>query len=266
MSAKYSSFIESNLDHPELHIIAHGKAVIYTHCAPYKETENQDSVCVMERSNGDGILAVADGVGGERAGSMASRTMIESLLDNFSTNTVQELQSVLLSSVDQANHAILGQGVGAATTLAAVEINNEQIRPYHIGDSDILLVGQRGKIKFQTIAHSPVGYAVESGLLDQDEAVGHEERHYVSNVVGSNEMRIDIGPILTMSKRDRLLIASDGVSDNLLIQDIIELIRSGPIEKAAKRLLQACQQRMQEENSDPPGKPDDLSFILYQRA
>lgn len=265
MSTKYSSFIESNLDHPEVHKIAHGTAVIYTHCAPYKESANEDAVCIMERNNGDGILALADGVGGVRAGSMASRAMLESLLDNFSANTTQELQGVLLNSVDLANQAILGQGVGAATTLAAVEINREQIRPYHIGDSDILLVGQRGKIKFQTIAHSPVGYAVESGLLDQDEAVGHHERHYVSNVVGSSEMRIDIGPILAMSKRDRLLIASDGVSDNLLIQDIVELIRSGPIEKAAKRLLHACQLRMQDENSDPPGKPDDLSFILYQR-
>ena len=265
MSVKYSSFIESNLDHPELHRIAHGTAVIYTHCAPYKEYANEDAVCIMERNSGDGILAVADGVGGERAGSMASRTMLESLLDIFSANTSQELQGVLLSSVDHANHSILNQGVGAATTLAAVEISKEQVRPYHVGDSDILLVGQRGKIKFQTIAHSPVGYAVEAGLLDEDEAVGHEERHFVSNVVGSNEMRIDIGPILTMSKRDRLLISSDGLSDNLLIQDIIELIRSGPIEKAAKRLLQACQQRMQNDSSDPPGKPDDLSFILYQR-
>lgn len=272
MTDEFHSYIESNLDEPVALDVAHGIAVIFTHCAPYKDSANEDAAAAMQRKNGDGILALADGVGGERAGSMASRTMIESLCSNFSANPDQNLRGVILNSVDLANQAILAEGVGAATTIAAVEINDVQIRPYHVGDSDILLVGQRGKIKFQSIAHSPTGYAVEAGMLDEDEATGHEARHYVSNVVGSNEMRIDIGPILSLSKHDRLLIMSDGVSDNLFIQDIVDLIRCGPIEAAARNLLAACNKRMQEESSDSPNtnslpsKPDDLSFILYQRA
>jgi len=259
-------FIEENLEQPVELELAHGTAVIYTHCAEYKDNANEDAVCLMERENGDSILALADGVGGERGGSLASKIMLETLIDNFKANVNQDLQGVVLNSVDLANQSILEQGVGAATTIAAVGVHEGIIRPYHVGDSDILLVGQRGLVKFQSIPHSPTGYAIEAGMLHEDDATGHEDRHYVSNVVGSADMHIDIGPILKMSKRDRLLIMSDGVSDNLLNQEIIEIIRSGPIRKAANQLLAACLDRMKEEDPYLPGKPDDLSFILYQLA
>ena len=196
---------------------------------------------------------------------MASKIMLETLADNFKASPGQDLQGIVLNSVDLANQSILNQGIGAATTIATVGIHEGVIRPYHVGDSDILLVGQRGSVKFQSIPHSPTGYAVEAGILHEDDATGHEDRHYVSNVVGSTEMRIDIGPILKMSKHDRLLIMSDGVSDNLLNQEIINLVRTGPLMKAAQRLLNACLERMEDHSSGSPGKPDDLSFILYRR-
>lgn len=264
MPLEIHSYIEDNLEKPVELEIAHGRAIVFTHCAPYKDGANEDAVSVMERDAGDGILALADGVGGERGGSIASKVMLATLADNFKANPTQDLQGIVLNSVDLANQSILNQGIGSATTIAAVGIHEGVIRPYHVGDSDILLVGQRGKVKFQSIPHSPTGYAIEAGILHEDDATSHEERHYVSNVVGSAEMHIDIGPILTMSKRDRLLIMSDGVSDNLLNQEIIELVRRGPIKKAALALHEACRRRMDDESSATPGKPDDLSFILYQ--
>lgn len=59
---------------------------------------------------------------------------------------------------------MLAVGIGAATTLAVVKLSGRTIRPYHVGDPMILLTGQRGRIKHQNIAHSPVGYAVEAGM------------------------------------------------------------------------------------------------------
>ena len=70
----------------------------------------------------------------------------------------------------------------------------------------ILIISQRGRIKFQTIAHSPVGYALEAGMILEEEAIEHEERHVVYNVVGCSEMKIDIGPEITLSARDRVII------------------------------------------------------------
>ena len=95
-------------------------------------------------------------------------------------------------------------------------------------------------MRWQTMAHSPVGYAVEAGLLDAGEAMRHDDRHIVSNMVGSEEMRIDIGPPVTLKPHDTVLLATDGLTDNLRDEEIIEHIRKRALTKAADQLRTAC--------------------------
>jgi len=170
----------------------------------------------------------------------------------------------LLKGFEQANDKVQALGVGAGTTLAVLEIDGRLVRPYHVGDSLILIVGQRGKIKFQSIAHSPVGYAVESGMLDEDEAMHHEDRAVVSNVVGSPSMSVAVGPELTLAPRDTALIASDGLSDNLRLQEIVDRIRMGPLEEVCLALASDAKKRMHSQTAGVPSKPDDLTFVLYR--
>lgn len=159
----------------------------------------------------------------------------------------------------------MSHGAGAGTTLAVVEIQGNTIRPYHVGDSMIVLTGQRGKQKLISVAHSPVGYAVESGMLDIDDAVHHEERHLISNIVGSGDMSIEMGVSRRMARRDTLILASDGLFDNLYLDEIIEIIRTGNIEAAANELIAHARQRMRKPEGDLPCHPDDLTFIIYRR-
>ena len=91
------------------------------------------------------------------------------------------------------------RGILGGQVARRMEISNGSVRPYHVGDSVILLVGQRGKIKLQTVSHSPVGYAVEAGVLDEVEAMHHQDRHVVSNFIGSPEMRIEVGAPLRLA-------------------------------------------------------------------
>jgi serine/threonine protein phosphatase PrpC len=157
-------------------------------------------------------------------------------------------------------------GTGAATTLALVEIQDRTIRTYHVGDSEILVTGQRGKVKLQTIPHSPIGYAVEAGLMNEEDAIHHEERHVISNVIGSDQMRIEMGPPTEMAPRDTLLLASDGLFDNLLPGEIINTIRSGPLDDSLSVLVEAAQDRMVSSGGAAPSKPDDLTVIAFRRA
>ena len=166
---------------------------------------------------------------------------------------------------EKANQAVLDLGVGAATTLAVVEIQASQIRPYHVGDSEILVVGQRGKVKLHIVPHSPVGYAVESGMLDKDAAMYHADRHLVSNLIGTNDMHIQVGAPLELSRYDTVLLASDGLADNLHLEEIVALVRKGPLEKAAESLSRKAIDRMCNASEGKPSKPDDLTFILYRR-
>jgi serine/threonine protein phosphatase PrpC len=174
------------------------------------------------------------------------------------------MREAILNGVEQADERISAMGLGAATTVAIVEIRGREVRPYHVGDSMTLITGQRGKIKYLTVPHSPVGYAVESGLLDANEAMYHEERHLVSNVVGTPHMHVEIGPKVSLSVRDSLLVASDGLYDNLQVDEISAIIRKGPLPKAAAALAAQCRTRMQDYQPDRPHKPDDMSFILFR--
>ena len=66
-------------------------------------------------------------------------------------------------------------------TATVITIEGLHARSYQIGDSEAMIVGQRGLIKLQTLPHSPTGFAVEAGFLDEREALHHAERHLVSN-------------------------------------------------------------------------------------
>lgn len=249
-----------------------GTAAVFTTRSPQKQSANEDVAALLPVGPTSGVLAVADGLGGHAGGERASRLAIETiqrslhqtLLASDPLASSQWLRGAILNGIEAANAAVREIGGGAATTLALVEIQDRTIRPYHVGDSVILLTGQRGKLKLQTISHSPIGYAVEAGLMCEEDAIRHEARHMISNVIGSEEMRIEIGPQLEMARRDTLLLASDGLLDNLLPGEIVELVRSGPLQQAVAALVAEAQRRMADHGGAMPSKPDDLTVIAYR--
>ncbi len=208
---------------------------------------------------------VADGLGGQPGGATASEIAVNTLAQSLKQPGITPREAIL-QGFDQANHEIMDTGTGAATTLAVVEVKNHQLRPYHVGDSRVVVTGQRGKQKLFTVSHSPVGYAIEAGFLNEEEAISHEQRHLVSNVVGAEDMNISMGSLVTMAQRDTLLLASDGLFDNLYYEEIIALIRKGPLQAAACNLVEVAHNRMASHDSLLPCHPDDLSFIIYRPA
>ena len=260
------AYSQADFDEPLTASFLSGQAVFFTTRAPGKTTPNEDCLALLPFDEESGVLIVADGLGGLPAGSTASQLAIENMsqvLHEATTDAIP-LRDAILIGIERANEAILQQASGMATTLAVIEIQGHTIRHYHVGDAMILLTGQRGKLKAYTVSHSPVGYAVEAGLLDEEEAVHHEERHIVSNVVGATDMSISIGTTLQLATRDTLLLASDGLFDNLYMEEIVEIIRKGPLTKAAEKLVSLSQQRMQHPQQGSPSHADDLSFILYR--
>jgi serine/threonine protein phosphatase PrpC len=263
---KPQTYSQADFDQPVSSPFLAGQATFFTTRAPDKTTPNEDCLALIPFDADSGVLIVADGLGGLPAGSTASQLAIDTIaqvLDEAATADMP-LRDAILNGIEQANAAILAQASGMATTLAVVEIQGQMIRHYHVGDAMIMVTGQRGKLKAYTVSHSPVGYAVEAGMLDEEEAVHHEERHIVSNVVGATDMHMSIGTTLQLATRDTLLLASDGLFDNLYREEIVELIRKGPLSRAAAQLVSQCQQRMQHPQAGLPSHADDLSFILFR--
>jgi serine/threonine protein phosphatase PrpC len=248
--------------------IAGGLAVVYTARSPCKESANEDAALLGPCCAESGILAIADGVGGERAGgdaaALAMKTLAAAINQGLDDDAL--LRTAILNGVETANLAVQTMGVGAATTLVVVEVRGRTVRTYHVGDSMVLVVGQRGKIKLQTTSHSPVGYGVEAGLLDERDAMHHEDRHIVSNVIGSPDMKIEIGPILRLAPRDTVLLASDGLFDNLHVDEIVSQIQKGPLRTAVERMVADAHNRMTEPRSGQSSKPDDLTIVAYRRT
>ena len=244
-----------------------GSMVAYTARAPDKDTENEDTVAVIPYGPEAAVLVVADGAGGLPAGKRASMTAISSLVESLAVamSETMLLRTAILNGIEAANEAVISLANGSATTFTVVTIEGTLARSYQIGDSEAMIVGQRGRVRLQTTAHSPTGFAVEAGFLDEREALHHAERHLVSNFLGTVDMRIDVGAPVEMQTRDTVLLASDGLTDNVHVDEIIEFIRKGPLDVAANAVVDLAGKRMASNNLRDPSKPDDLSLILFRK-
>ena len=247
--------------------VAGGHAVAYTCRDPFKETENEDTVAILGYGPAAAVFVVADGAGGLPAGKRASLTAINTLAESLQEamdNTVL-LRTAILNGIEAANTAVLNLANGSATTMTVITLEGRLARSYQIGDSEAIVIGQRGLIKLQTTAHSPTGFAVEAGFLDQRDALHHEERHLVSNFIGTTDMGIDVGAAVELDQRDTVLLASDGLMDNVHVDEIIEIVRKGPLSDAIKSVVALAERRMRKACREEPSKPDDLSLILFRK-
>lgn len=245
-----------------------GVMIAYTCRSPDKETENEDTVAIIPWGPQGAVLVVADGAGGLPAGKRSSLMAVQTLVDSLQVamSETMLLRTAILNGIEAANAAVINLATGSGTTLTIVTIEGLSARAYQIGDSKAMVVGQRGRVKLQTTAHSPTGFAVAAGFLDERAALHHAERHLVSNFLGMSDMRIDVGAMLEIGPRDTVLLASDGLTDNVHFDEIIERVRKGPLDRAADAVVDLARRRMASDYSGNPCKPDDLSLILYRKT
>ncbi len=243
-----------------------GQAVVFATKHPSRLGPSQDSAVVIPTAEGV-VLAVADGVGGGPEGDKASRFAIEALLRHL-RDLGGPTRAAVLDAFEAANASVLGLGTGAATTLAVVEVSvgarGLLARTYHTGDSTIAIVGGGGKLKLVTVSHSPVGYAVEAGILDARAALHHEELNVVTNLVGIPDMRIELGAPLPLGARDTVVVGTDGLFDNVHLDEVVDLVRRGPPRRVAEALGRFARKRMEGAEPGAPSKPDDLTFVLFR--
>lgn len=257
-------YTAADMEKPEVHHVAGRRVAVLSQRSPHKQSPNEDSAAVIPWGGNAVVLVVADGLGGAALGEEASALAVRRIRLTLAQAdpAFVMLRSAILNAIEAANRDVLDLGRGAATTLAVVELVGDTMRPYHVGDSGILAFGGRGKLKLQTTAHSPVGYGVEAGLIDESDAMHHVDRHVVSNVVGADDVRIEIGSEKKLAARDTVLLASDGLFDNLHQGEIIETARKGQVGKACSALQETARQRMLEPVDGMPSKADDLTIIV----
>lgn len=242
-----------------------GRAVICVRRRPGRFTSNEDSALVAPLDGRRAVLAVADGAGGLPDGSEASKRAILALAQALLDDDLP-IADRIRRGFEEAHRDILQIGTGAATTVSLVLIDGNQLTSWHVGDSMTLVVGVEGQKRLQTVPHSPVGYALDAGLLTEQEAIRHEDLHLVSNLLGVGEPTVEIAPAIRLEKTDTVLLGSDGLFDNLLASEICSHLKSAPVERGAQWLVDEAWKRMTQPRQDDPSKPDDLSMILFRTA
>lgn len=258
-------YLDSRMEQPEIVPVTGGQVAVFVRPVPEATGPNEDAAAIVNTDHAGVVLVVADGAGGQPAGDKAAAIAVQTVIDSVQAATDEdEVRTAIVDGFDRANAAILELGVGAATTLAVVQVSSRGARTFHAGDSGILITGQRGLVKHATLHHSPVAYAVEAGVLDAEEALHHEDLNLVTNFVGATDMRITVGPTTPLALRDTILLGSDGLFDNLHDYELVECVRKGPLADVAAALLALCDERMTAPKEGMPSKPDDLAFLVYR--
>jgi serine/threonine protein phosphatase PrpC len=242
----------------------HFRVAVAMKASPDHGEENQDSCLVHEDSAGNVVMAVADGFGGAPRGAEASRLSLKAFAASCTGKSLSVAAQVI-EAFDRANEAVRELRCGAATTLFTAWCNTEsQVRICHAGDSFALVLGRGGRVKYQALQHSPGGYAEQAGISKKSiasELAGEEQ--LVLNFVGSHQMSVDVGPALELSRYDTIVLASDGLSDNLSLDEILEYSRIGAVEQCAASLLSAAVSRIESGSAD--SKPDDVTVMVCRK-
>lgn len=239
-----------------------GQCGVFSYASTNHAEDNQDSAAIINVDQNESIFVLSDGAGGHPGGDLASKIVIDELskelLDH--ANHDQLIRASVLNAIEAANKRIIDSISGAGATVCVVTVEKNIVRPYHIGDSVIAIVGQRGKLIYRNTEHSPLGYAIRSELVSE-EHLDSKVSHEVFNLIGNNEMHIEIGPEIKLKKSDTVLICSDGITDVISLDECLSIIKAGALKKASNKLINKYFSLVQDMEHK-----DDATFIIFRKS
>lgn len=225
--------------------------------------QNQDSFALQQLEGGRVIALVCDGMGGARAGNVASEMAVECFMTRFFEQEREtDDQERMRLAADEANQTVFQRATtdpdcaGMGTTLVAalagpeeaVILNEGDSRAYHINQDGIVLI---------TRDHSLVEDLVERGELTREEARNHPHKNLITRALGAEPILMTDCFRQALAEGDCLLLCSDGLSNVVTEQEMLyEVIHGGADESCCQRLLDIALQR---------GAPDNVTVVLIRR-
>ena len=230
-----------------------------------RRSNNQDYINCYKNRAGINLIVLADGMGGHRAGHIASEMTATDLGAAWVDTQIQSLNDVrewYIAQIEAENQKIYSLGLqeeykGMGTTLEMVVIIDQQMIYAHVGDSRIGVL--RGEEYTQlTNDHSLVGALVRAGQITEEEAEHHPQKNIVTQSIGQSEpVEADIA-IKTLEPHDLVLMNSDGLTDMVPHDDIRDILMSDvSLEDKAETLVRFA---------NNAGGKDNISVGLIQLA
>lgn len=227
-------------------------------------TINQDSIFISTQPVGklNNLFIVADGMGGHKAGDVASRAAIENFVKYVCTTHMTDPANILDSGIISINKDIYDMANsnrdydGMGTTFVATTLVGNHIYIANVGDSRLYLVNR--EIQQITRDHSLVEDMVRMGMIEKDEAKTHYKKNVITKALGVADDKTSTPDIfeIEIEKGDKLLLCSDGLTNMVEDYDIKKIINTSEgIEDAVRRLI---------DQANENGGKDNISAILIE--
>ena len=230
-----------------------------------RRTNNQDYANQYKNKAGKSMIFLADGMGGHRAGNIASEMAVTDLGAAWvatEISTINEVREWFAENLEKENQQIhrIGQDEehkGMGTTLEAVAVIDDQVLFAHVGDSRIGLV-RNGEYHQLTSDHSLVNALLKAGQITEEEAAHHPQRNIITQSIGQkDELQPDFG-MVTVEAGDFIVINSDGLTNMISGDEIRDIVVSDlSVEEKAKTLIRFA---------NNAGGLDNITVVLIRFA
>ncbi len=208
------------------------------------------------------LLVVSDGVGGSVSGEIASQFAIHAINDSLARLSWSiPAHDRLIAAVEQANYVVWNYGKdvpaykGMSATVTAILIEQDSAYIAQVGDSRAYLIRQNRTTQITT-DQSLVELMISKGLLTPEEAAQHPRKNVILQAVGLEEIiQVDVRK-LCLQQKDYLIVCSDGLSNNVLESEMMQIIKN------SSSLSEACQQLVSLAN-ERGGKDNITVTIAY---
>ena len=216
-------------------------------------SHNEDSVTIVKNASGEHLMIVADGMGGHRAGEIASSmvvTQIGTRFSNLSTiGSKMDAVKWLKENVDEVNDSILKYGeehtesMGLGTTVVMALLTKDFLIFVNIGDSSGYVLKNKVLHKI-TKEHTLVNFLVETGELTPEEAINHPKKNVLMKALGASEKQeldiFDVDPNV-----DAILLVTDGLTNMLTMDQVEKVLNDDELKYEDKliKLIRKCNAR-----------------------
>ena len=227
-----------------------------------KREVNQDYVYVTDSPIGPfpNLLAVADGMGGHKAGDFASKYTVNVLIDELKNTPLDKPEEILRNVVGIANHKLIEAAStdikleGMGTTLVVATVVGNTLYFANVGDSRLYLIND--KIRQISKDHSLVEEMVRLGGIKAEEARNHPDKNIITRAIGVKEdVEADIYEY-RLKKVDFILMCTDGLSNMVEDEDMFDIV------KGARDIVEAVQMLIEKANSN--GGRDNIGVVMAE--
>ena len=230
-----------------------------------KRNTNQDYAFTSEHSVGNlpNILIVADGMGGHKAGEVASEQAVNAVLESIRQNESTDKISIIEEAITEANKKVLNMATsdekfkGMGTTLVVATLEDNVLYVANVGDSRLYLIDDN-EIRQITRDHSLVQEMISLGELDKESARTHTNKNVITRAIGVDKKIVADFFEVDIAEKTKILLCSDGLSNMVednQINEIIESCEGMTLEDTVHKLIDTANEN---------GGMDNIAVVLAE--